>query len=220
MELRPDVRDAVLDCMEHAERCGTQSGRHIAPIATVIVEDMQNAGYDPSSVYLDDRNVTLPGWFRPTKKWDITAFDNDMLVAAIELKSISGSFGNNANNRSEEAIGSVTDIAHAVDHHLLEPNRLPPNFGYALLIRKTADSAARRQHKGVTRYPVDQAFECASYIDRFTIMGRRLLQERIYQAVWVATADLEQGIVEEPDPMMTYSKFITRLKSWIDIVKA
>ena len=93
--MRDDVREAVLDCVNYAVTKGTQSGRHIAPLAMKIAEDMERVGYDPDSIYLDDVNVTLPGWFRPSKKWDITAFEDGVLVAAIELKSINSSFGNN-----------------------------------------------------------------------------------------------------------------------------
>jgi hypothetical protein len=51
-------------------------------------------------------------------------------------------------------------------------------------------------------------------------LGKRLLRGRIYQAVWVAAVNLENGIVEEPDPLMTYDKFVAHLKGWIDVVKA
>ena len=66
----------------------------------------------------------------------------------------------------------------------------------------------------------DKEFENSSYVERFTILGKRLLRERIYQAVWVAVVDLENGIVEEPDPLMTYDKFVAHLKGWIDVMRA
>ena len=218
--MREDVRDAVLDCVDYAVNQGTQSGRHIAPLATKIAEEMITVGYNRDSIYLYDVNVTLPGWFRPSKKWDITAFEDDVLVAAIELKSINSHFGNNANNRAEEALGSAADVDYATHNHLLEPNDLPPNFGYVLLVRKTPESQRRSGIRVKSRYALDSEFRESSYIDRFVILGKRLLRERIYQAVWVAVVDLEAGIVEEPDPLMTYEKFIAHLKGWIDVMRA
>ena len=41
------------------------------------------------------------------------------LVAAVKFKSILGSFGNNMNNRTEEALGNATDILHAAETGLL-----------------------------------------------------------------------------------------------------
>lgn len=218
--MRDDVKEAVLDCVSYAVNKGTRSGRHIAPIAMKIAEDMVDVGYNKDSVYLDDTNVTLPGWFRPSKKWDITAFEGDILVAAIELKSINGSFGKNANNRAEEALGSAYDVEYAVRNHLLEPNDLPPNFGYVLIMRKTPESSRPSRINARSRYEFDGEFEDSSYIERFSLLGKRLLRERIYQAVWVAVVDLENGVVEEPDPLMTYDKFIVHLKGWIDVMRA
>lgn len=218
--MRDDVRDAVLNCVEYAVSRGTQSGRHIAPLAMKIAEDMAKVGYERDSIFLDDVNVTLPGWFRPSKKWDITAFENGVLVAAIELKSINSSFGNNANNRAEEALGSASDVDYATHNHLLEPNDLPPNFGYVLLVRKTPESQRKSGIHARSRYAFDSEFENSSYIERFTILGKRLLRERIYQAVWVAVVDLENCVVEEPDPLMTYEKFVAHLKGWIDVMRA
>ena len=55
--------------------------------------------------------VELPGFFRPTKEWDILVVSNHTLIAAIEAKSQVGpSFGNNFNNRTEEAMGSALDL--------------------------------------------------------------------------------------------------------------
>ena len=55
-------------------------------------------------------------FYRPTKKWDLVVIDRGMLVAAVELKSQVGpSFGNNFNNRTEEAIGNAVDVWRAYE---------------------------------------------------------------------------------------------------------
>ena len=61
--------------------------------------------------YFSRVSVELPGFFRPTKEWDIVVVSDNNLIAAIELKSqIGPSFGNNFNNRTEEALGTAMDI--------------------------------------------------------------------------------------------------------------
>jgi Restriction endonuclease XhoI len=56
-------------------------------------------------------DLELPGYFRPTKKWDMLIVQGANLIAAVEFKSQRGpSFGNNLNNRSEEALGSAVDL--------------------------------------------------------------------------------------------------------------
>jgi hypothetical protein len=60
---------------------------------------------------VQQRVQTRPGFFRPTKHWDMLVVYRGELVAALEFKSQVGpSFGNNFNNRSEEAIGTAHDL--------------------------------------------------------------------------------------------------------------
>ena len=51
-----------------------------------------------------EKYVEIPGWYRPEKKWDLLVVADNKLLAGIEFKSQVGSFGNNYNNRTEEAI--------------------------------------------------------------------------------------------------------------------
>ena len=57
--------------------------------------------------------LSVPGYFRPTKMWDILIMDKDVLIGVIEFKSQVGSLGNNFNNRCEEALGNATDFSVA-----------------------------------------------------------------------------------------------------------
>lgn len=71
----------------------------------LIANDMPEA-----HIYVRSR-LELPGYFRPSKQWDMLVVHQKHLVAAIEFKSQRGpSFGNNFNNRTEEALGNATDI--------------------------------------------------------------------------------------------------------------
>ena len=57
------------------------------------------------------RLLELPGFFRPTKEWDLLVVKDGHLIAVIEAKSQVGpSLGNNFNNRTEEAMGSAIDL--------------------------------------------------------------------------------------------------------------
>src|SRR5438874_9417198 len=43
------------------------------------------------------KGTELPGYFRPTKDWDLVAVADGHLIASVEFKSQVGSFGNNFN---------------------------------------------------------------------------------------------------------------------------
>jgi len=65
---------------------------------------------DKSNVFRN-KHLELPGFFRPTKEWDLLLVKDNQLVVALEAKSQVGpSFGNNFNNRTEEAMGSALDL--------------------------------------------------------------------------------------------------------------
>jgi hypothetical protein len=75
-----------------------------------LVRDVLCEGGLPKAHVYCEKQVEIPGWYRPEKKWDLLIVADNQLLAGIEFKSQVGSFGNNYNNRTEEAIGSATDI--------------------------------------------------------------------------------------------------------------
>jgi hypothetical protein len=84
--------------------------------------------------------LTLPGFFRPTKSWDVLVTNKGRLVAAVELKSQVGSFGNNLNNRTEEAIGTAVDLWTAHRDGAFGKDAPPPFVGWLMLIEDSAKS--------------------------------------------------------------------------------
>ena len=181
--MRSDIEAAILGMYDSIERAreaqaaaghpdqgarqGITSGKHLDPIAAIIRDDLINAGFHPDEVYDQGRLCTLPGWFRPTKNWDLLALDNGELVSAIELKSINSSFGNNANNRAEESIGSAFDAHTAFDENLLGSSSIPPVMGYVMIVHDCPDSRIVGRGVRSAHFPIDPDFEGASYLDRF-----------------------------------------------------
>lgn len=57
------------------------------------------------------QSLELPGFFRPAKEWDLlVVVDGHRLVVAEAKSQVGLSFGNNFNNRTEEAIGSTVGL--------------------------------------------------------------------------------------------------------------
>lgn len=196
------------------------SGRHLDVVADAIKHDLVDRGFKPESVYYENGCLTLPGWFRPTKDWDLMAFDGDELLATVELKSINSSFGNNCNNRTEESIGSAVDVYHAIKNELFPYRAAPPIAGYVMVVRKCEASTKPTKRKNEPIYPIDPVFDGASYLERLTILCRRLMNERLYQAIWIVAVDPSTGEVTEPDPGLTYEKFIARIEAQLAVSRA
>ncbi|MCI6531477.1 PaeR7I family type II restriction endonuclease [Bifidobacterium pseudolongum] len=236
--LRQDVKEAVLSMYEMLSAAGERqhtlgmvqdtgrraeatSGRHLDPLANVIKSDLIKSGFRPEDLYTRSPKITIPGWYRRSKDWDLVAMNGpEDLVAAIELKSISSSFGNNSNNRAEESLGSATDALAAMRNELLGNIRTStPVLGYVIIVKDCVASRKVGREKNAL-FPVDPVFADTNYLDRFRILCERLQADKLYQAVWLAYADPAHGTVTEPSPILTYDKFIATIKGVLEVHRA
>jgi len=119
-------------------------------------------GLTHADIHLQRRLLTLPGYFRPTKLWDMLVINEGKLVAALEFKSHVGpSFGNNFNNRAEEALGTAIDL-WTVYREGAFGTIAKPFVGWLMLLEDCPQSRAPVQDKS-PHFPVFPAFRGASY---------------------------------------------------------
>jgi hypothetical protein len=86
-------------------RSAVTGGKHLDGFTELLAELLLEAGLPDSCIH--KKAATLPGYFRPTKDWDLVVVVDGQLLASIEFKAhIGPSFGNNFNNRVEEALGN------------------------------------------------------------------------------------------------------------------
>lgn len=148
----------------------------------------------PECCIFTNSDVELPGYYRPNKKWDLLVVDNQELIIAVEFKSQVGpSFGNNFNNRTEEAMGNALDLWTAYREGVFGVQKAPW-LGYFLVLedckKSTEPVRVRSPH-----FPVLEEFEDASYKKRYEIFCSRLLLERQYSGACFTTTSLkEDGI--------------------------
>jgi hypothetical protein len=175
------------------------AGGHLDWVAHLLAGVCIKAGVPDAQVYYsaprDDqlrrreaaRGCTLPGYYRPTKKWDLVAYHQGLPIVVVELKSQNGpSYGNNANNRVEEALGNAVDLARTCESGLL-PMR--PWTGYVFVLEDDSESRITRGSKDRGFHPKDEVFSDWSYADRIRILCQRLVEDNLYDAAWaVATS--------------------------------
>lgn len=138
--------------------------------------------------------VELPGFFRPTKEWDLLVVRDDMLLVAIEAKSQVGpSFGNNFNNRTEEAMGSALDLWTAFRERAYL-NSPQPFLGYFFML-EDCESSNRPVKVQEPHFKVFPEFVGASYLRRYELFCRKLVLERHYTAAAIITSTSETGLL-------------------------
>ncbi len=151
-------------------------GKHLDGVLALIVEVAQAAGYSEDEIRTR-AGIDLPGFFRSQKRWDLVVIRNGRLCAAVELKSQVGSFGNNFNNRSEEAIGNSTDFWVAFREGRL--GKATPWLGYFFFLEQT-ERSTRPVALKKSVFPPFPVFEGTSYAQRYAILCERLVLEQKY----------------------------------------
>ena len=157
--------------------------------------------------------IEIPGWYRSEKKWDLLVIVEGKLVAAIEFKSqIGPSFGNNFNNRTEEAIGSACDLWAAYREGAFKPSARPW-LGYLMMLEDcSASSKPIRSWEPFFR--VFPEFVGSSYKQRYEILLAKLVRERLYDAACFLLSNStigQQGDYHEPSPELDFQNFVTSL---------
>lgn len=168
-------------------RGSVTGGGHLDGITDLLEEVFIAAGFDHSEI-LRRAGVELPGYYRPTKKWDLVVISQGRLVAAIEMKSQVGpSFGNNFNNRTEEALGNASDLWTAYREGAFGNDRPAPWLGWVMMLEDCAGSASKVAI-AEPHFKVFPEFRGTSYRDRYQILLRKLMLEKLYNAAAFITA--------------------------------
>lgn len=179
---------------QSAGRSGVINGKNLDGFEHVVRQLVAHVGLPQASVLSRKPAPTLPGYFRPTKDWDLLIIHNQRLLAILEFKSQVGSFGNNFNNRTEEALGNATDLAHVIRRGLIDPARhlnartsrkpldpRPPFTGYLMLL-EDCEASCRPVRAASTYYAILPEFSATSYADRYRIFCERLMSESLYSS--------------------------------------
>ncbi len=193
-------------------RAAVTGGKQMDGFLKLVTEILLEKGIPAEYIYYNT-SLVLPGFYRPTKEWDMLVIHEKRLLAAMEFKSQVGpSFGNNFNNRVEEAVGSANDLHTAFRERAFGVSPAPW-LGYLMLLE---DCDASRREVSVTEphYPVFSEFKDASYAKRYELFCEKLVLERLYTSTCLLLTPRDigsDGRYSEPKSEMSFSAFIHSL---------
>jgi hypothetical protein len=201
---------------DQGSRGAVTGGKQMDGFVVLVREIIDDAGLSQDCIFAE-QCLELPGYFRPEKKWDLIVVDGEVLVAAIEFKSqIGPSFGNNFNNRSEEAIGTAQDIWTAYREGAFSTSDRPW-LGYVMMLedcpRSTSPVSVRQPH-----FPVFPEFVNASYSDRYQLLINKLVRERLYDSACFLLSSRQagsQGRFTYPDQNLSFTQMAASLSGKI-----
>lgn len=195
--------------IDAGSRSAVVGGKNMDGFLVLIQDIVKKNGLKHASIHLNKGLVTLPGYYRPTKQWDMLVMNGSRLVAAVELKSQVGSFGNNFNNRTEEAIGTAVDFGTAYREGALG-EQAKPFLGWLMLIEDCPKSQKPVRDRS-PHFPVFSEFENCSYANRYNILCQKLVKEELYTSA---------AFLLSPRAAVTNGKFaelsdLTSLKTFV-----
>jgi hypothetical protein len=209
---------------DQGKRGGATAGKNLDGFRDLLCRKIKQTGNGNVEVFENKSGVILPGHFRPGKQWDLVAMCGTRLIAAVELKSLGGpSFGNNANNRCEEALGSGLDFAVAQREGLLGAGATP-FIAYFILVEDEEKSRnpPKRGNPSI-HFQGDPVFQSASYQHRMRILCERMMQERLYSAASVLATSAKAkrtGDYTDLSPETSFEKMVAKLVGHVNIEHA
>lgn len=124
------------------------------------------------------------------------------------------SFGNNFNNRVEEALGNSTDLLTAYREGKFKPSH-KPWLGWLMLLEDTPRSASPVR-VDEPHFEVFPEFKETSYAKRYELFCERLMRERLYDGTCLILSDRTGGLkgrFTEPNPEFSFTAFATSLSA-------
>lgn len=175
---------------DQGNRSAVTGGKQLDGFVNLLTKVAIDAGVPAECIFT--KGSILPGYFRPTKNWDfIIVSPFGKLIAVIEFKSHVGSFGNNFNNRTEEALGSAVDLWTAFREQSF-PQTTPPWIGYLMLAEKTNKSIAPVKIRS-PHFQVREEFTNKSYLERYLLFCQKLMLEKHYSSTCLIWSESENN---------------------------
>jgi hypothetical protein len=203
------ARQTTLGNIDHGARSAVTGGAQMNGIIELLAEIITESGIPRSCIY-SNKSLELPGFFRPTKEWDLLVIKNGQLLLALEAKSQVGpSFGNNFNNRTEEAMGSALCLWTAYREGAFN-STIKPWLGYFFMLEDCVNSS-RPVKVQEPHFKVFPEFVNASYAKRYELFCRKLVRERHYTASSFVVSSKDggaKGDFKEPAPDLSFEIFV------------
>lgn len=205
---------------DQGTRGAVTGGRHLDGFVGAIAALLIDRGVQRSDIYYKgaragglSSKTELPGYFRASKNWDMLVLTGSKLRAIIEFKAQVGSFGNNVNNRAEEALGNATDFWTAFREGQFGSSR--PWLGYFFVLSDEELSRRPGSRVATAHFPIRLEFQGASYARRVELLCRRLVLERQYNSACLLLTDRGQADedenYQEPAADIGVAQFLTDL---------
>ncbi|MFJ4918424.1 PaeR7I family type II restriction endonuclease [Streptomyces sp. NPDC088725] len=217
------VKEAARTIWVMRERRDTQQVRVSNPygaLVAAVVDSLTTRGIDSAWIRIG-RAAELPGSYGLGRSaWDISIFRDDIPLAAVTFRSLSGpGYGNNFNNRIQELTGNAFAVRQ---HDGQSIEKFRPYLGLFFIIQEGegANRPTRRSRGSTT-----ETVWGPSYKEQLGETFAQFRSDGLYDGIaYVSASTDENPSLEEPRPDMPVNGFIdalvTRVLSYVAALSA
>ena len=163
-------KQAEAGTQDAGARGAVTAGKNLDGFVGMVQLLVEANGLWDAEICVKKKVLVLPGFYRPTKEWDMLIMHRGQLIAALEFKSQVGpSFGNNFNNRSEEVMGSAHDLWTAYREGAFGKDAARPFLGWLMLVEECEASTVPVSVKE-PHFRVDPVFREAYCNERYDVL--------------------------------------------------
>jgi len=217
---RQSAKQGASGQRDQGARSAVTGGAQMDGFIKLLTELIEESGIKSQHVF-HNTALELPGFFRPTKEWDLLVVRDGQLILGLESKSQVGpSFGNNFNNRTEEAMGSALDLWTAYREGAFNKT-IRPWLGYIFLL-EDCEGSRRPVKVKEPHFKVFPEFVEASYAKHYEWFCRKLVRERHYNAAAFLLSEPKQGLkgaFTEPAEDVAFLQFAKSLAAHVAAYK-
>lgn len=175
-----------------------------------LADDLAAAGIRRDAV-LTDASVRIgEGYSISPRPWDAVIMEDDLPVAAVEVKISIGQAGKALRNRLDDLVAMATNMARTFDGPERRPYR--PCVALVFIMEKSVETTtpfvARRT---ASPFAGHTSREPKSYLDLAGEKFSQMLSDGLFDAVCYLTVDREEMKVFEPVAEQSFDAFVTRL---------
>ena len=188
---------------------GTRGGKHMSAFEKLIVRVVEETGLVVDEQ--PDKKLTLPGYYREGKDWDVILQYKGHVLAVVEAKSQGTSLAKNFNNRVEEAVGQAADVWKAYERGFLSSG-MRPWVGYLMIIDDIPETSTIPSSSKTTPgdMGLDPTFKGMTRAERYAEAFARLDQERMLDATCVSISHAD-GSYSFPSDWLSFNGFAAQL---------
>lgn len=183
-------------------------------IPDALADDLSASGIQRDSI-ITDASIRLAGGYGLTsQQWDAVIVDEDLPLAAIEVKVNISAVSKNVRNRLDEIVAMATNLARTFDG----PERLPykPCMAVVFVIAENHETTKPRPTLSTkNNFPPIPTRDPVSYLDSVGATLTNLVTDRLLDAACYLAVNAQTMAVREPLPELSFDSFTSRIISHI-----